>query len=95
MDAPSFSEFEAAARREGYDEVVPREWPAGAVLETHEHPFAVKAIVVAGEMWLTHGGKTQHLKAGDRFELDEGVPHAERYGTAGVTYWAARRHPKR
>ena len=95
MDAPSFSEFEAAARREGYDEIVPRDWPAGAVLETHEHPFAVKAIVVAGEMWLTHGGKTQHLQAGDRFELDEGVPHAERYGAAGATYWAARRHPKR
>jgi mannose-6-phosphate isomerase-like protein (cupin superfamily) len=95
MDAPTFSEFEQAARREGYDEIVPRDWPAGAVLETHDHPFAVKAIVVAGEMWLTHGGKTQHLKAGDRFELDEGVPHAERYGTAGVTYWAARRHPKR
>ncbi|HTJ04992.1 MAG TPA: cupin domain-containing protein, partial [Caldimonas sp.] len=83
MDAPTFSEFEQAARREGYDEIVPRDWPAGAVLETHDHPFAVKAIVVAGEMWLTHGGKTQHLKAGDRFELDEGVPHAERYGTAG------------
>ena len=95
MDAPTFSEFEQAARREGYDEIVPRDWPAGAVLETHDHPFAVKAIVVAGEMWLTHGGKTQNLKAGDRFELDEGVPHAERYGTAGVTYWAARRHPKR
>ena len=95
MDAPTFSEFEQAARREGYDEIVPRDWPAAAVLETHEHPFAVKAIVVDGEMWLTHDGKTRHLQAGDRFELDEGVPHAERYGTAGVTYWAARRHPKR
>ena len=95
MDAPSFSEFEAAARREGYDEIVPRDWPAGAVLETHEHPFAVKAIVVAGEMWLTHGGTTRHLVAGDRFELDQGVPHAERYGNSGATYWAARRHPKR
>ena len=95
MDAPSFSEFEAAARREGYDEVVPREWPAGAVLETHEHPFGVKAIVVAGEMWLSHGGQTRHLVAGSTFELDEGVPHAERYGAAGATYWAARRHPKR
>jgi hypothetical protein len=95
MEAPSFSEFEAAARREGYDEIVPRDWPAGAVLETHEHPFAVKAIVIAGEMWLTHDGKTQHLRPGDRFELDEGVPHAERYGNAGATYWAARRHSKR
>jgi hypothetical protein len=46
-------------------------------------------------MWLTHDGTTQHLRPGDRFELDEGVPHAERYGAAGATYWAARRHPKR
>ena len=95
MEAPSFSEFEATARSEGYDEVVPRDWPAGAVLETHEHPFAVKAIVIAGEMWLTHGGQTEHLQPGDRFALDEGVPHAERYGSAGATYWAARRHPRR
>ncbi|MBV9891140.1 MAG: AraC family ligand binding domain-containing protein [Rhizobacter sp.] len=95
MEAPTFSEFEAAARREGYDEIVPREWPAGAVLETHQHPFAVKAIVVAGEMWLMHDGMTQHLRPGDRFELDEGVPHAERYGAAGATYWAARRNPQR
>jgi hypothetical protein len=95
MDAPSFSEFEAAARREGFDEVVPRDWPAGAVLETHEHPFAVKALVVAGEMWLTESETTRHLCPGDRFELAANVPHAERYGSAGATYWAARRHPKR
>ena len=94
MDAPSFSEFEAAARREGFDEVVPRDWPAGAVIETHEHPFAVQALVVAGEMWLTEGETTRHLRPGDRFELAASVPHAERYGPAGATYWAARRHPK-
>jgi len=95
MDAPSFSEFEATARREGYDEVVPRDWPANAVLETHEHPFAVRALVVAGEMWLAEAATTRHLRPGDRFELAAGAPHAERYGPAGATYWAARRHPKR
>ena len=94
MDQPSFSEFEAAARREGYDEVVPRDWPAGAVIETHEHPFAVKALVVAGEMWLSEGEATRHLVPGDRFELAAAAPHAERYGAAGATYWAARRHAK-
>ena len=56
MDHPSLAEFEAAARREGYDEVAERSWPANAEVATHEHPFAVKAIVVAGEMWLTHDG---------------------------------------
>jgi len=86
MDGPSFSEFEATARREGYDEIVPRDWPAGAVIDTHEHPFAVKALVVAGEMWLTEGDSTRHLRPGDTFELAAAAPHAERYGAAGATY---------
>ena len=94
MEQSSFSEFEAAARGEGYDEVVARDWPADAVVATHEHPFAVKALVVAGEMWLSEGDKTRHLVPGDRFELAAAAPHAERYGAAGATYWAARRHAK-
>jgi quercetin dioxygenase-like cupin family protein len=52
------------------------------------------AIVVAGELWLTEGEITRHLRAGDRFELARSVPHAERYGAEGATYWAARRHAK-
>jgi quercetin dioxygenase-like cupin family protein len=95
MDGPSFSEFETAARREGFDEVVERSWPADQVLATHEHPFAVKALVVAGEMWLTEGETTRHLRPGDAFELAAGAPHAERYGAGGATYWAARRHAPR
>jgi hypothetical protein len=45
-------------------------------------------------MWLTEGDTTRHLHAGDRFELARSVPHAERYGAEGATYWAARRHAK-
>jgi len=85
----SFADFEAAAQ--GFDEVVERRWPPGAVLETHQHPFALHAIVVQGEMWLTHDGGTRHLRPGDEFALDAGVPHAERYGPDGATYWVARR----
>ena len=95
MGHPSLAEFEAAAKQEGFDEVAERAWPANAVVDTHEHPFAVKALVVAGEMWLTEGETTRHLRPGDRFELAASVPHAERYGATGATYWAARRHPKR
>jgi len=91
---PSFSEYEAAARRDGYDEIAERAWPPGAVVATHTHDFAVKALVVAGEMWLTEGERTRHLRAGDGFELAAGAPHAERYGAEGATYWAARRHAK-
>jgi hypothetical protein len=91
MPTTTFAAFEASARARGFDEVLERRWPAGATLDTHTHPFAVEALVVAGEMWLTVGGITRHLRAGDRFELDREVMHAERYGDEGATYWVARR----
>jgi quercetin dioxygenase-like cupin family protein len=91
----NFADFESAAQAQGFQEVLERRWPPGAVLDTHEHPFALRAVVVQGEMWLTYGGETRHLRPGDEFALDHGVPHTERYGPEGATYWVARRtaHP--
>ena len=68
-----------------------RRWDAGVVVATHSHPFDASARVVQGEMWLTVGGHTQHLRAGDTFELARGIAHDERYGIEGATYWVARR----
>jgi quercetin dioxygenase-like cupin family protein len=88
----SYETFESTARAEGFDEVLVREWKPGQVLETHTHPFEVKALVVSGEFWLTQGEQVRHLQSGDWFELACDVPHAERYGNDGATFWAARRH---
>ena len=88
----TFHDFEQQARKEGFDEVLERDWPAGTVLDTHTHPFAVQALVVRGEMWLTVGESTRHLRPGDTFELGSEVPHAEKYGGEGATYWVARRN---
>lgn len=87
-----FETYAAAARALGFDEVLERRWPADTVLDTHTHPFAVQARVVQGEMWLTVGEQTRHLSPGDEFELERDVPHAERYGNEGATYWVARRN---
>jgi quercetin dioxygenase-like cupin family protein len=87
---PSFESFKSAALAEGFDEVLERVWAPGTVLDDHSHPFAVKALVVQGEMWLTVGGETQHLVPGELFELDHSAPHTERYGAEGATYWVAR-----
>lgn len=92
MNTPSFSDFQAQALADGFDEVLEREWAPGTVLDTHTHPFSVKALVVRGELWLTVGDHTQHLHPGDPFTLDRDVPHAERYGTEGAAYWVARRN---
>lgn len=91
MTVPSFAEFEASARAAGFDEVLERVWAPHTVVPTHTHPFAVNAIVTAGELWLGCGGSTRHLRTGDRFTLARDEPHDERYGAEGATYWVARR----
>ncbi|HPM65296.1 MAG TPA: AraC family ligand binding domain-containing protein [Piscinibacter sp.] len=92
MATVAFEEFAAQARARGFDEVLERRWEPGTVLDAHTHPFAVDALVVQGEMWLGVGDVTQHLRPGDPFVLDADVPHTERYGAEGATYWVARRN---
>ena len=91
MTALDFTAFETEHRALGYDEVLERVWPPDTTLDRHTHPFAVKALVTAGEFWLSVGDDTRHLRAGDRFELEPEVPHAERYGSEGATFGVARR----
>lgn len=88
--APEFDTFKSSALAEGFDEVLERVWAPGTVVDTHTHPFAAKALVVQGEMWLTVGNETLHLVPGEFFELEHAAPHSERYGAEGATYWVAR-----
>jgi quercetin dioxygenase-like cupin family protein len=92
MAQPTFESFKRDAQAQGFDEVVERSWPPSTVLATHTHPFAVKGVVVQGEMWLTVADDVRHLRPGDTFAIDREVEHAERYGEQGATYWVARRH---
>lgn len=91
MPIPDFADFCARMRAAGFDTVLERRWPPAAVVETHSHPFALEAVLVAGEMWLETAGTTRHLHPGDTFALAAEVPHAERYGRSGACYWVARR----
>ena len=92
MNLPSFDEFRQKVLAAGFDEVIEREWEPNTVLEIHTHPFGVHAILTRGEMWLTMNGQIQHLLPGAVFELEPNVPHDERYGAEGASYWVARRN---
>lgn len=92
MPSTSFEAFQAAALAQGFDEVLVREWLPDQVVGTHSHPFAVQARVVRGELWLRCGDVTSHIPAGGGFELARDLPHDERYGPEGATFWVARRH---
>ena len=92
MTQPDFAAFQSQHLAQGFDEVLERQWKPDTVIDTHTHAFAVKALVVQGDLWLTVGADTKHLRAGDPFELAREVPHAERYGPEGATFWVARKH---
>lgn len=92
MNPSTFEDFRAAAQAEGFDEILVREWSPGQHLDTHTHPFALKVLVVRGEVLLGCEGHTRRVAAGEWFELAREVPHAEHYGPEGATFWAARRH---
>jgi quercetin dioxygenase-like cupin family protein len=91
MPLPSLEQYTDEARRLGYEQVVVRDWAPGYQTPPHEHPFDARGLVVAGEFWLTVGEQTRRLAPGDIFEVPRGTRHAERYGEAGATFWAARR----
>ena len=87
----SFDVFKSEAIAAGCDEALVREWQPNAVIETHTHPFDAEAVVVQGEMWLTEGDRTRHLRVGGTFRLSAGTPHSERYGPEGATFWVGRK----
>lgn len=91
MNTETFESFQAHWLAQGFEEVLERDWAPDTVLETHSHPFAARAVVTRGEMWLTAAGQTRHLRPGDTFALARDEPHAERYGPQGASYWVARR----
>ncbi len=94
MDASTFEAFTADARAAGFDETLERRWAPDTVIDTHSHAFDAEAVLTQGEMWLTCDGHTRHLGPGDSFTLAREVPHDERYGPEGTTYWVARRNPR-
>ncbi len=91
MTTQTFESFKTKQLEAGFDEVIERTWQPNTVLDAHTHPGAVDALVVQGEMGLTVNGLTQHLMPQDRFTLARDVPHEERYGAEGATYWVARK----
>jgi quercetin dioxygenase-like cupin family protein len=95
MDSDTtYDHFRDAALAQGYDVVLMREWQPDLVQAEHSHPFAVRVRVARGEFWLDCGGQTRHIAAGHGFELAADVPHSERYGRDGATFWVARRNPR-
>jgi hypothetical protein len=92
MNLPSYEEFCDQAMKNGYEEVIVREWKPNQVVELHQHEFKVSALVVRGNFTLTIDGVSRELSGGDRFELPKFKEHSEHYGSQGATFWVARNY---
>jgi len=51
-----------------------------AVVPEHNHEHEQCGTVISGEMALTIGGETRHLKPGDTYLIPSGVDHMARTG---------------
>lgn len=60
-------------------------------LDRHTHPFAVRALVLEGDIEIETDEGTRRYLAGDVFELRYEQPHTETYGSLGVKYLASRK----
>ena len=80
-EAMDFEQFEAEERAAGCDEVIERKWKPNQVVDSHTHPFSVRALVVQGEMWLTIGAYRGLCARKER------LPRPLAYGTATPKYW--------
>jgi len=63
----------------------------GGFLDTHTHPFEVKALVTQGQIDIVIDGLKQTYVSGDVFHLMHSQEHAESYGNQGVQYLASRK----
>jgi quercetin dioxygenase-like cupin family protein len=76
---------------EHFPEPVLVKQPANGSLNTHTHPFEVKALVIDGSIEIEVDSNRSTYAVGDMFHLTHAQPHKESYGANGVQYLASRK----
>lgn len=85
-------EFAQQLTEEGFDEVLTTSVPANRQVDAHSHPFAVKAMVLAGEVTLGVAGRQTTYRTGDIYTMARGCEHTELYGPEGLDLVFGRKH---
>lgn len=86
------SAFEAALKADGFAEIERKTVAPNVVNSVHTHPFAVRLLVLSGEMTVTANGSAHTCRSGDTFAMEPGCEHFEQYGVDGAVYLVGRKH---
>lgn len=86
------SAFEAALKADGFGEIERKTVAPNVVNPVHTHPFAVRLLVLSGELTVTANGSAHSCHSGDTFTMEPGCEHFEQYGAEGAVYLVGRKH---
>jgi len=78
--------LEQQLRDEGFSHTYVWQDGPNAHYSDHTHPTETAHIILAGEMTLTSGGKTQTFRVGERCDVPAGAVHSARMGPKGCRY---------
>lgn len=84
--------FEAGLARDGYENAGLKELEPGCHNDAHAHDFAVRALVVEGDITLEFDGRTETYRAGDVLTMAAGCPHVEDVGSDGLKFVVGRKY---
>jgi quercetin dioxygenase-like cupin family protein len=64
-------------------------YPAGTVIEEHQHDTDNHGLITAGTLYITVNGKEQKFSAGEWYYIPRNTPHAARFeeDTAEIEFW--------
>jgi len=80
------TEFEARLAADGYGDVAVKQRPPRDSSPEHGHAYAVRALVLEGELTITIAGRAWRFGPGETFDVAAGCPHAETVGAEGVRF---------
>ena len=86
------SAFEAALKADGFGDIEKKAVAPNVLNPVHTHPFAVRILVLSGEMTVTANGAAHTCRSGETFAMEPGCEHFEQYGAEGSVYLVGRKH---
>lgn len=86
------SEFEAALKQEGYQEITTRTLEPHPANAEHVHSFSVRGLVTVGEFIIASDSLPRCYRSGDVFEVAAGQRHTEAVGVQGTRVTSGRKY---
>lgn len=84
--------FDSRLRADGYTEIEAKSVGPRPANDAHDHPFAVRGLVLAGAFTVIQDGETTTYRPGEVFMVAAGRVHSEEVGPEGAQILVGRKY---